>query len=132
MLFLPDATAHDWVAIFDHAEPRRLYEGDAVTRAGEEDRALYLLVEGRVNVHGSGPAYKTVEAPSVLGEVAFLDGGPRSVTLMADTDVEVVRFGLEAFESLAAADPALATRMALDLGRIAAIRLRLLSEKLEP
>jgi CRP/FNR family transcriptional regulator, cyclic AMP receptor protein len=85
-----------------------------------------------VRVHGSGPAFKTIEAPSVLGEIAFLDGGPRSASLVAETDGELVRFDMDAFEALAAAEPDLGRRIALDLGRVAAVRLRLLSERLEP
>ena len=34
-------------------------------------------------------AFKTIEAPSVVGELAFFDGRPRSATLDAVTDVEV-------------------------------------------
>lgn len=129
ILFLPDATASDWAAIFGLAQSRTFHAGDPLVYAGEPDRAIYLLVDGRVQVVTGGAPLKEIEAPSVLGEVAFLDGGPRSAGLVAATDGEIVRFDVDAYEVLSAQQPDLARRMALDLGRIAALRLRLLSAR---
>ena len=125
VLFLPDATASDWARILSHAQMWRLEPGDVLVRAGDAERALWLLAEGSVFVMNGDDVLKTIQAPSVLGEIAFLDGGPRSAGLVAATDAEVARFDFEAFEALAAEDGDLARRMALDLGRIAAMRLRL-------
>ena len=102
LLFMPDATAADWATVFSHAEVRQVGEGLALVQAGEQDRALYLLTEGTVGVRlpRDEGAFKTIDAPSVLGELAFFDGRPRSATLDALTDVEVVRLDSAAFESL--------------------------------
>src|SRR3954454_5987102 len=113
LLFLPDASASDWATVFAYADVRRVGEGLAVVQAGERDRALYLLTEGTVGVRlpkDEGP-FKTIDAPSVLGELAFFDGFPRSATLDAVTDVEVVRLDLAAFDRLHAAAPQLAQAM---------------------
>jgi CRP-like cAMP-binding protein len=126
VLFLPDASASDWARILGHAETLEAGPGDVLFRSGDEDRALWLLADGAVFVMNGEEVLKTIEAPSVLGEIAFLDGGPRSAGLVAATDVEIARFDFSAFEALGAEDPDLARRMALDLGRITAIRLRLL------
>ena len=130
LLFLPDATAADWAAIFSHAEVLRIGEGLAVVQAGEEDRALYLLTEGTVGVRlpRDEGAFKTIDAPSVLGELAFFDAKPRSATLDAVTDVEVVRLDTGAFDRLLEHEPALAHAMLRDLARILALRLRMASE----
>jgi CRP-like cAMP-binding protein len=125
VLFLPEATASDWARILSHCKTARMGPGDELVRAGDRERALWLLADGAVFVMDGETVVKTVEAPSVLGEIAFLDGGPRSAGLVAATDAEVAKFDLEAFDALAAEDGELARRMALDLGRIAAVRLRL-------
>lgn len=129
VLFLPEATGSDWAAIFSHATAYVFHPGDPIAYAGEPDRALYLLVEGRVQITTGGEPLKEIDAPSVLGEVAFLDGGPRSAGIVAVSEGEVVRFDMDAYGALAERDPDLARRMALDLGRIAALRLRLLSAR---
>ena len=124
VLFLPDATATDWGRILSHARLFRAEPGDVIARAGDDDRALWLLAEGAVFVMKGTDVVKTSEAPSVLGEIAFLDGGPRSADLVAATDAEIARFDHASLDALAAEDAGLSRRMALDLGRIAALRLR--------
>src|SRR5829696_8571275 len=98
VLFLPGATASDWARIFDHAELWRAEPGDVLVRAGEVDSALWFLAEGTVFVMDADEVVKTIEAPSVLGEIAFLDGGPRSAGLVAGTDAQIARFDRDAFE----------------------------------
>ena len=129
LLFMPEATASDWATVFQHAEVRRVAAGLAVVQAGEQDRALYLLTEGTVGVRlpRDEGAFKTIDAPSVLGELAFFDGRPRSATLDAVTDVEVVRLDADGFARLSAEAPELGQAMLLDLARILALRLRIAS-----
>jgi CRP-like cAMP-binding protein len=129
LLFMPEATAADWATVFSHAEVRHIGAGLALLQAGEDDRALYLLTEGTVGVRlpRDEGTFKTIDAPSVLGELAFFDGRPRSATLDAVTDVEVVRLDVSAFDRLAGAAPDLAMAMIVDLARILALRLRLAS-----
>ena len=129
LLFLPDATAADWATVFSYAEVRRVDAGLALVQAGEHDRALYLLTEGTVGVRlpRDEGSFKAIDAPSVLGELAFFDGLPRSATLEAVTDVEVVRIDLAAFDRLHEHEPAIANLMLRDLARILALRLRLAS-----
>jgi CRP-like cAMP-binding protein len=130
LLFMPDATAADWVAIFSHAEVRTISAGLAVVQAGQDERALYLLTEGTVGVRlpRDEGTFKTIDAPSVLGELAFFDAQPRSATLDAITDVEVVRLDTAAFDRLREHEPALAHAMLHGLARILALRLRMASE----
>ena len=76
-------------------------------------------------------AFKTIDAPSVVGELAFFDGAPRSATLDALTDVQVVRIDLDCFHRLSEAEPELAEAMLMDLARILALRLRMASDVIE-
>lgn len=130
LLFMPRATASDWATIFSHAEVRNIDAGLALVQAGEEDRAIYFLCEGTVGVRlpRDEGAFKSIDAPSVLGELAFFDAYPRSATLDAVTDVEVVRLDQAGFDRLLANAPELANAMMRDLARILALRLRMASE----
>jgi CRP/FNR family transcriptional regulator, cyclic AMP receptor protein len=133
LLFLPDATASDWATIFSYAEVREVSAGLALVQAGEADRALYLLIEGTLGVRmpREETAFKSIDAPSVVGELAFFDGAPRSATLDAQTDVQVARFDLDCFRRLSEAEPELAEAMLMDLARILALRLRMASDVIE-
>ena len=130
LLLMPEATASDWAKVFAHAEPLRVAAGLAVLQAGEEDRGLYLITEGTLGVRlpRGESAFKTIEAPAVVGELAFFDGLPRSATLVAETDVEAVRIDPAALDRLAADEPELARALLLDIARILALRLRMASD----
>jgi CRP/FNR family transcriptional regulator, cyclic AMP receptor protein len=130
LTFLADRAEEDWQIVLSHTETRRFSAGDEVIRAGDADRALYLLTEGSLAV-ASGAAFRTIDAPSVVGEVAFLDGGKRSLTLVATTSGELRRLSLDSFEALAGRHPGLARAMLFDLGKIVSLRLRFLTELIE-
>ena len=103
----------------DHAGPFQI----VAEEAHEESAELLFLPEES--------AFKTIDSPSVVGELAFFDGAPRSATLDALTDVQVVRIDLDCFRRLSEAEPALAETMLMDLARILALRLRMASEVIE-
>jgi CRP/FNR family transcriptional regulator, cyclic AMP receptor protein len=133
LLFLPEATAADWAKIFAYAQVREVSAGLALVQAGEDDRALYLLIDGTLGVRmpREESAFKTIDSPSVVGELAFFDGAPRSATLDALTDVQVVRIDMDCFRRLSDAEPELAEAMLMDLARILALRLRMASDVIE-
>ena len=120
----------DWATLLEHTETRRFSQGDEVVRAGDVERALYLVTRGvlATRVPGSEISVKRIEPPSVVGEVAFLDGGRRLVSLVAITDGELERLSMQSFEVLAARHPDLGRAILLDLGQIVARRLRLATE----
>ena len=119
--FLPHATVEEWDAVLAATETLRFHPGDVVLRAGERDRALYLLLDGRLAAEGGGAE---VSAPATLGVAAFLDGLPRAVTMLAPTHGEVARLSWEAYEALAARDARLGRMVLADAGRLMAARVR--------
>lgn len=130
-VFLADRSEQDWAVLIGAMRRERFAAGDEVIRAGDVDRSLALLVSGRLEVlAGASPdgSLKTVDAPTVVGEIAFLDGRPRSVTLRAVTDGEILRLAYTDFEVLAEQEPLLARAILFDLGRIVAARLRLATD----
>ena len=129
LLFLADRSAEDWEKLLQHTDARRFRAGEEVIRAGTEDRALYIVSEGVLEVFlplrsGGARQFKSIEAPSVIGELGFVDAGPRSTTLRAASDGELRRLSYEAFETLAAREPELARAVLMDVGRILSMRLR--------
>ena len=109
----------EWSTLLSYMETCRFRPGEVVLRAGEDDRALYLLVDGRLE--GPGGALEPISA---IGEGSFLDGARRAVTLRALTSGELLRLGWDSFEGLAAREPRLARELLVDVGRLLAARLR--------
>jgi CRP-like cAMP-binding protein len=63
-------------------------------------------------------------AGSLFGEVGFFDGAPRTATVRAEVSANVLRVTRDAFEQLRLSDAALATKLALELGRTVASHFR--------
>jgi CRP/FNR family transcriptional regulator, cyclic AMP receptor protein len=126
--FLADSHVEDWERLERHATRRRFSPGEEIVRAGELDRSLILVLSCELDFvvvrGGSEQVLDVVEAPSVVGEVGFFDPGPRSGTLRARSDGELLQLGFEQFEALAASSPSLARMILLDAGRVLAMRLR--------
>jgi CRP/FNR family transcriptional regulator, cyclic AMP receptor protein len=129
-VFLPDWTDEDWARLLAYTETRRFRGGEDIIQAGEADRALYIIGTGAVDVvlpsHGRQRerVLARIEAGSIIGEVSFLDGGPRSANVRGVAEGDVVRLSYEAFRVFAAREPDLAQAFLFDLCRIVASRLR--------
>jgi CRP/FNR family transcriptional regulator, cyclic AMP receptor protein len=128
-LLLADASDEEWALLLRHTRYRRFGPGDDVVTAGALDQSLYLVLEGQLEVlaeHGRRRLRRiaSVSAGSVIGELSFFDGEPRSALVRAVTPALAAELSRAEFDSLAAADPGLARRLLFDLGRILARRLR--------
>jgi CRP/FNR family cyclic AMP-dependent transcriptional regulator len=128
MVFLGGLAEDEWAQVVERCERRLFAADEVVVRAGEVDRSLLILVAGALGIvldpNGDGEPFDVIHAPSVVGEVAFLDGLERSGTLRAIEPGELLRLGFEDFEALAAEAPHIGQAILLDLGRILAMRLR--------
>jgi len=135
LVFLRDRSEDDWERLLAHTEAVRFAAGDVLIRAGDRERSLYVLASGRLELLLPGESGEirigTIEPRTVVGEMSFLDGRPRSATLHALTDGELYELRFDAFETLAARYPELGRAILLDLGRILAGRLRLANEALD-
>ncbi len=129
-VFLPTWRDQEWAKLLEHTETRVFNAGDIVLRAGDNERALYLVAFGSFEVLLSRGQperlirFALIETGSVLGEQSFLDGNPRSATIRAVTEGQMFHLGLDAFEIFAAKEPRLARDLLFDLGRILSLRLR--------
>jgi CRP-like cAMP-binding protein len=125
-VILAGCTDREWAAFERHCSREAVRRGQALVRAGAVDRSLYVVLSGAFTVQGEGlPATAVPILPGeVIGEVAFFDGRPRSATVLATADAEVLHLTFDAYEALAATEPALVQRLLMDLGRALAARLR--------
>ena len=135
VLLLPNWRDEDWKQLFRFTGIRSVTAGEALIRHGEPDRTLYFLLDGQLEVimHSANGLsmgrVALVGAGSVLGELAFFDGGPRSAGAWAVGDCEVAAMTPDQYIAFEQSSPALARELLFALGRILAIRLRRTNEK---
>jgi len=75
-----------WVV--DHAP------GEVIVQAGEQGNSMYLMLEGRARVVGRS---RILRPGNFFGEMALIDGGPRSATIIAASQVRVMMLQRRAF-----------------------------------
>ncbi len=81
---------------------RRLKKGELLFSEGENSRAMYFLKSGMIRLYkkkgDSVIELDTVHSGQVLGELAFLDGNPRSASGEALTDCELTEVSGSMFQ----------------------------------
>jgi CRP-like cAMP-binding protein len=118
----------EWSRLLNHTQTQIYDPGDVVIRAGDAERALYIVAFGTLEVlikqRGQHVRLALVQTGSVIGEQSFLDGRPRSANIRAVTACQILQLTVDSFEVFAAREPALARMFLFDLGRILSLRLR--------
>lgn len=95
---------------------------ETVLRQGDEGDSLVLILEGVVRVgmvtsNGREIILDYAEAGTILGEVALLDGEPRTASAVSLWNGRLLRIGRAAFESLIERRPKMAVRVMRDMAR---------------
>lgn len=99
--------------------------GDKLIVDGDVEHSIFLVLNGQVEAR-VGERVVAVEGPgSVIGEVAYLLGGPRTADVVAAEDgVRVLYLRYQLIEALIQDEPRLAARLLLNLSRSVANKLR--------
>ena len=71
--------------------------GARIVQEGEMGDALFVIVRGRVRVERGGQPVAELGPGETFGEMAILDGAPRSASVLALDETELLWIGSEAF-----------------------------------
>lgn len=111
--------------IAEIARESRFSAQSTIVREGTKGEVFYVILDGRVSVARSGRQTIRLEAGDFFGEMALLDGGERSATIQADTDVLVLTIARPDFMRMLETEPSIALGILKEL----ATRLRALNEQ---
>jgi CRP-like cAMP-binding protein len=84
--------------------------GAVIAREGERGIGLFLILEGTCSVSIGGRTKGTLGPSDFFGEIALLDGGPRTATVAAETDVRLLGLTEWTFRGLLAEHPTIALK----------------------
>ena len=94
---------------------RRIHEGARVIRKGDPGDSLYVVLDGEVSVGRKGLSALTLGIGSFFGELALIDGGPRTATVVAKAPLVCLTIGRAPFLKLLRAEPAIAVAILEEL-----------------
>jgi cGMP-dependent protein kinase 2 len=119
-MFGSGLTPEDLVEVLDTARVETVKAGEAIINEGEEGRDMFVIRLGSmvvVKTIGGSPVFLSyLPAGSYVGEMALIDGGPRTATVRAAVKSEVIRLDGNAFARLLARKPGLADRIGREMG----------------
>jgi CRP-like cAMP-binding protein len=106
------------VALIATEEARE--EGEEIFAEGEAGDALYLVLDGKVRVHRGDRQIAELGERECVGEMAILDASPRSATVTAMADTNLLKISREDFQEIMAEKP----EIALGIIKVLSHRLR--------
>jgi CRP-like cAMP-binding protein len=108
--------------VADIASTKRYAPGSPLVRVGKPADAFYVILDGQVRVELPGRPV-ALSAGDFFGEMALLDGEPRSATVSAVSEVYVLMIGRPKFLKLLESEPKIALAiMATLTGRLRALQ----------
>ena len=106
-------------------QTRAFKAGDTVVAEGDEAKEMFVVRSGKVAIKVHGATVEEVEAGGMFGEMALIDHSPRSATVVAAADTELVPINERLFVILVQDTPF----FALDVMRVLVERIRLMNQR---
>jgi CRP/FNR family transcriptional regulator, cyclic AMP receptor protein len=128
-----EARPRDWVAVlvnvpmFSDLGKRQLRRiaglaqvvefapGEFVVQQGERGDAFYLILAGSARVLGKGGSRRVFRPGDFFGEMALLDGQPRSASVTAASELQAMRIPHRPFLKMLEGEPRIAVAMLREL-----------------
>ena len=102
------------------SETRKFQPGAAIFEQGDSGFELFVVKQGEIELRLDDRVLRTIGTGDIFGEMAIVDGSPRSASAIAVSDVEVVPVSEKQFVYLVGETP----YFALNVMRVMAQRLR--------
>jgi CRP-like cAMP-binding protein len=94
--------------LFDESERPA---GTVLVREGDAGREFFVIVEGTATASVGGGTIAKLGPGDFFGEMSLLEHAPRSATVTADTDLELLVMDPRSFSSLVGTAPSVGMRM---------------------
>ena len=89
--------------------------GKAITEQGARDPRFVVLLEGHARVEIDGEVIEEIGPGDYFGEIALLDGGPRSASVVATTPVRILALERMSFRPVLQDHPEIAEQLLLGM-----------------
>jgi CRP-like cAMP-binding protein len=93
------------------ARTRRFAPGTTIVRKGDAGSTFFLLLDGGARVVPPKGRPRRLKTGDFFGEMALLDGSPRSADVVAEGEVQTMTISCNAFGKLLRSEPAIAHQL---------------------
>jgi CRP-like cAMP-binding protein len=89
----------------------RMLSGHTIARQGRLGREVFIMINGVARVERDGRLIARLNAGDTFGEMSLIDGEPRSATVVAETDIDLLVVDSRAFLALLDTVPGLSRKL---------------------
>src|SRR5436190_2184104 len=93
------------------AQEEEFDEGETLAEEGEAGDAFYVLMQGEARVERGGRKIAGLLPGDFFGEIALIDGGPRTATVVAETPIQTMTIHRRRFQKMLEEDPSIVVQM---------------------
>ena len=128
-----EMTADECQEVLDLADVQTCRAGETIVREGHPVQMLWIILRGRCEVvktaqNGQEQQLAVLERGDLFGETSFFHPLPRSASVRALGDVQLVRLSWEKYGQLKQSGSGAACKIAASIARLLADRLRRVDE----
>lgn len=98
--FFEGFSEHDLTRVAGLADEVEAEQGAELTDQGRPGLECFVIIDGRASVLVGEDHVATLEAGSMVGEMALIDHRPRSATVIAETPMSLLAFDTKAFSKM--------------------------------
>ena len=91
--------------------------GQVLAEQGMLGREFFIIIEGTATASRNGILLATLRPTDFFGELALLDGGDRTATVVAETDLRLLVLTRAEFNQVCLSYPSVAQRMLAVIGK---------------
>ena len=135
-LLFEDFSEEELSDLLHIAKKTQYMSGDYLFKEGDESDSIYIIFTGRIEISSEMDNHERINFPTVLngtvlGEIAFFDGKPRSASARAIDNINAMVITHNIFKEFENENPKLAIKFLKEIGKITAERLRWADQKVK-
>jgi CRP/FNR family cyclic AMP-dependent transcriptional regulator len=92
--------------------------GHSVVKEGDVGDSFYVIVSGQAKVTSKGRSIRSMRPGDHFGEIALLDGGARTASVLTETPMRLLEIKRSAFTKLVHVEPLIAVGLLKGLARM--------------
>src|SRR5919199_3313919 len=98
-------------------EDEEFDEGETLAEEGEAGDTFYVLLQGEAKVERGGRKIARLLPGDFFGEIALIDAGPRTATVVAETPIQTLTIHRKRFQKMIEEDPSIVVQMLEELSK---------------
>jgi len=110
-----DLSKRQLTELSKHTDKAKMDAGQVLAKEDEKGADFFLIVEGKARVKKGRKTIRTLNSGDYFGEISLIDGEPRTASVIAETDMNLLFVNHKSFEHLLETVPGLQKKIMVSL-----------------